>query len=248
MPSRCSFSAVTAPTPQSRSTGSGSRNASSRSGSTTSSPSGLLTALATLARNFVRATPTEIARPDLRTDALTQSHRDLLRRAGDAPEATDLEERLVDREALHERRRIAEDREDVLAGRRVRLHPRSDDHGIRAQVARLPASHRRADPAGLRLVARRQHHAAADDDRPAAKFRARRAARPTRRTRRDRRAARSPRPASCPPAGRPSCGSSHAPATWAASAGVRKSPSGFTRSRPPFTSVGAETTAGRRRI
>ncbi len=63
MPSRCSFSAVTAPTPQSRSTGSGCRNCSSRSGSTTSRPSGLLTALATLARNFVRATPTEIASP-----------------------------------------------------------------------------------------------------------------------------------------------------------------------------------------
>ncbi len=55
--------AVTGPTPQSRSTGSGCRNASSRSGGTTSSPSGLATPLATLARNFVRATPTVIGSP-----------------------------------------------------------------------------------------------------------------------------------------------------------------------------------------
>ena len=105
---------------------------------------------------------------DLRTNPLTQSHRDLLGRARDAPETTDLEERLVDGEPLHERRRIAEDREHVSTGRGVGVHPRRDDHGIRAQVARLPAAHRGAHPAGLRLVARRQHHAAADDDRPTA--------------------------------------------------------------------------------
>jgi hypothetical protein len=51
------------PTPQSRSTGSGWRNSSSPSGGTSSSPSGFATALATLARNFVRATPTLIGRP-----------------------------------------------------------------------------------------------------------------------------------------------------------------------------------------
>ena len=42
---------------------SGCRNASSPSGGTTSSPSGLATPLATLARNFVRATPTVIGSP-----------------------------------------------------------------------------------------------------------------------------------------------------------------------------------------
>ena len=54
---------MTGPTPQSRSTGSGCRNASSPSGGTTSSPSGFATPLATLARNFVRATPTVIGSP-----------------------------------------------------------------------------------------------------------------------------------------------------------------------------------------
>ena len=58
-----SLAEVTFPTPQSASTGSGCRNASSVPGATTSSPSGLAWALATLARNFVRATPTVIGRP-----------------------------------------------------------------------------------------------------------------------------------------------------------------------------------------
>ena len=58
-----SFPAVTGPTPQSRSTGSGWRKASSPSGGTTSRPSGLATPLATLARNLVLATPTVIGRP-----------------------------------------------------------------------------------------------------------------------------------------------------------------------------------------
>ena len=51
------------PTPHSFSTGSGCRNANSPSGGTSSSPSGFATPLATLARNFVRATPTVIGSP-----------------------------------------------------------------------------------------------------------------------------------------------------------------------------------------
>ena len=51
------------PTPHSRSTGSGCRKASSPSGGTTSRPSGFATPLATLARNFVLATPIVIGRP-----------------------------------------------------------------------------------------------------------------------------------------------------------------------------------------
>jgi len=65
-PRACSLSAVTGPTPHNRRTGNGCRNASSPSGGTTSSPSGLATALATLARNFVRATPTVIGSPTRR--------------------------------------------------------------------------------------------------------------------------------------------------------------------------------------
>ena len=63
IPRSRSLSAVIGPTPHSRSTGSGCRKASSPPGGTTSRPSGLATPLATLARNFVRATPTVIGRP-----------------------------------------------------------------------------------------------------------------------------------------------------------------------------------------
>ena len=168
MPSRCSFSAVTAPTPHSRSTGSGSRNASSRSGSTTSSPSGLLTALATLARNLVRATPTEMASP---TSARTRSRNRtaicsgvpaMRRRPPTSRNASSMESPSTSGVVS---RKIAN---TCSTGRGVGVHPRRDDHGIRAQLARLPAAHRGAHPTGLRLVARRQHHAAADDDGPAA--------------------------------------------------------------------------------
>ncbi len=63
IPRARSLAAVAGPTPQSASTGSGSRNARSPPAGTTSRPSGLATALATFARNFVVATPTVIGRP-----------------------------------------------------------------------------------------------------------------------------------------------------------------------------------------
>ena len=63
MPCARSLSAVTAPTPHNRRTGSGCRNASSRPGGTSSSPSGLASWLATFARNLVRAMPTVIGSP-----------------------------------------------------------------------------------------------------------------------------------------------------------------------------------------
>ena len=62
MPRSCSFAAVFGPTPHSRSIGSGWRNASSSPGSTTSSPSGLPTWLATFATDLVRATPMVMGR------------------------------------------------------------------------------------------------------------------------------------------------------------------------------------------
>ncbi len=62
-PRRLSFSAVASPIPHTASTGNGCRKSSSSSGSTTSRPSGLHARLATLARNFVRATPTETTSP-----------------------------------------------------------------------------------------------------------------------------------------------------------------------------------------
>ena len=156
--------AVTRPTPQSRSTGSGWRKPSSSSGGTTSRPFGFATALATFARNFVRAMPTVIGSPT--SSSTRRRSRAAISRAPREPfEPADVEERLVDREPLDERRRVLEDREHGLARLRVRRHPRRDDDGVRAEPPRLAAAHRRLDAVRLRLVARREHDPAADDHR-----------------------------------------------------------------------------------
>ena len=135
------------------------------SGGTTSSPSGFATPDATLARNFVRATPTVIGSPTFSRTRDTQTSRDLRRRARDPPHSAHVDERLVDRQPLHQRRRVLEDREHVLAGLRVGLEARRHDDGLRAQALGRPAAHRGLDPEGLRLVGRGQDHPAPDDHR-----------------------------------------------------------------------------------
>ena len=168
IPRSCSFAAVTAPTPHTRSIGSGWRKASSSSGGTTRSPSGLATPLATLARNLVLATPTEIRRPTCSRTSRRSCIGDLGRRTGDPPQATDVEERLVDRETLDPRRRLLEDPEDGPTRFGVGGHPRLDDDGVRTQPPGLRAAHRRAHPARLGLVAGGEHDSHPDDDRAAA--------------------------------------------------------------------------------
>ena len=188
IPRAWSLPAVTTPTPQSRSTGSGWRKASSPSGGTTSRPSGLATPLATLARNFVRATPTVIGRPDPLAHLAPQALGDRHGRPGDPLHPAHVEERLVDREPLDQRRRVVEDAVHRPARLGVGREARLDDDRLRAQPARAPAAHRGADAERLGLVARGEHDPRADDHRPAAQRAGRRAARPTRRTSRRRRA------------------------------------------------------------
>ena len=154
--------------PRDRSTGSGCRKSSSPSGGTTSSPSGLATPLATLARNFVLATPTVMRQADLLSHLAPQPHRDLGGRPCDPPHPADVEERLVDREALDERRGVLEDAEHRLARLGVNGHAGRDDDRVRAQPAGLVATHRRAHSVRLGLVARREDDARADDHRPPA--------------------------------------------------------------------------------
>ena len=101
-------------------------------------------------------------------DVPPQLHRDLGRGTGDPPQATDVEECLVDRETLDPRRRLLEDPEDGPTRFRVGGHPRLDDDGVRTQPPGLPAAHRRAHPAGLGLVAGGEHDSHPDDDRAAA--------------------------------------------------------------------------------
>ncbi len=101
---------------------------------------------------------------DLLEHSLPQPRRDLGGCSGEALEAADVEERLVDRHSLDERRRVLEQREHRLARFRVRRHAGLDPHRVRAQPARLEAAHRRADPVRLRLVARGEHDPEADDN------------------------------------------------------------------------------------
>ena len=79
----------------------------------------------------------------------------------------DVEERLVDREPLDDRRGILEDAEDRLARLHIRGEPRRDDDRVRAETARDRAAHRGADAECLRLVARGEDDSGADDDRAA---------------------------------------------------------------------------------
>ena len=158
-----SLEAVTAPTPHSRSTGRGWRNASSRSGGTTSRPSGFATPLATFARNFVRATPTVSGRPH-RSRTSARSRAAICRGVPRmCREPAPVEERLVDRHRLDHRRRLVEHGEHRAARLGVRRHPRRHDDRVRTQRPRPAAAHRGAHTAGARLVARGQHHPAADD-------------------------------------------------------------------------------------
>ena len=134
---------------------------------TSSSPSGLATPLATLARNLVRATPTVIGRPTVAQHVAAQAGGDLDRRAGDPPQAADVEERLVDGQALDERRGVLEHLEHRRAGVDVGREPGRHDDGVGAQPPGLVPAHRRAHAERLGLVAGGEHDAAADDDRAA---------------------------------------------------------------------------------
>jgi hypothetical protein len=101
-------------------------------------------------------------------DLRAQPRRDGDRLARDPAQPADVEKGLVDGDSLHYGRGVAEDLEDGLARLGVGRHPRWHHDRVRAQPARLPAVHRGAHPECLRLIARRQHHAAADDHRLAA--------------------------------------------------------------------------------
>ncbi len=101
---------------------------------------------------------------DLVADAAADRRGDVLRGPADASEPADTEERLVDADALHDRRRVVEDVEDLAAGLHVGVEPRPDHDGVRAEPARLVAGHRRAHSPRLGLVAGGQHHASPDQD------------------------------------------------------------------------------------
>jgi uncharacterized protein len=105
--------------------------------------------------------------PHLLEDLAPEPDGDLGGGAGDPPQPSDVEEGLVDRQPLDERRRVVEHLEERLAGFAVRVHPWANHDGLRAQPASERATHRRSDAERLRLVARREHDPGTDDHRAA---------------------------------------------------------------------------------
>jgi len=118
-----------------------------------------------LRQEFGAGDPDRDRQANLGSDTRPEPGGDLDRCSGDLGQPADVEERLVDRDALHEWGGVAEDREDVLARLGVRVEARRDDDRLRAEVVRRASTHRRADPERFRLVACGEHHTAAHDDR-----------------------------------------------------------------------------------
>ena len=100
-----------------------------------------------------------------------------------------IQERLVDRQRLDQRRQRLHGMAHLAADPDIFLHVGPDDDGVRAQRQRLEHRHRRAHAEGARDVAGGGDHAAlaaADDDAACRRAQDRRASRPWRRTRRNR--------------------------------------------------------------
>ena len=97
-----------------------------------------------------------------------QLHGDLGGRSREPLEPADVQERLVDRQSLDERRRVVEHPVDLLARLRVRRHARTNDDRVGAEPARKREAHRRVHAVRLRLVAGRKDDPAADDHGPSA--------------------------------------------------------------------------------
>ena len=86
----------------------------------------------------MRATPIEIGSPSSSRTRAPDFSRDLLRRAEKMRAAGDVGERLVDGDALDERREVAEHRDRGIAQPLVVLEVAADEDELRAKLARLP--------------------------------------------------------------------------------------------------------------
>ena len=169
--------AVCGPTPHRREIGSGARNDASSPGGTTTRPSGLRRSDPILATSLVRATPTEaVSRNSPRIVSLI-----CLAIAGAVAEQRSrgghVQEGLVDRDRLHERRESTKDRHDLathaLVGSPVHRH----EDAVGAEPSSRPDGHRRVDAELPCLVRGGAHDAAvarpahADDHRSADELR-----------------------------------------------------------------------------
>ncbi len=133
---------------------------------TTTRPSGFRRSEAILATSLVVATPTDAVSPTSVAGLVLDPPGDRRAVAEQGGRPGDVEERLVDRDRLDQRRVAPEDRHDVSAGDLVATTVDRQEHGVRAAAVRLAQRHRRVDPERARLVARRRHDARARPRRP----------------------------------------------------------------------------------
>ena len=140
MPRDASCSRVTGPTPHSSPTGSGSRNSSSVPAATTTSPSGLATCDATLARCLVVAHADRDRQPELGRAPgrrISVGHR--RRRPEEVDRPGDVEERLVDRDPLDEGSEVVEHLHHRVAEALVLLEVATGEREAGAELAGAPA-------------------------------------------------------------------------------------------------------------
>ena len=154
-PSAASRRRVAGPTPQRRSTGSGWRNSSSVPGATTSDTVGLGEIAGELGEQLRGRDADRRREPGLGAHA-PPDRRPRTRRP--APwmrdDAADVEERLVGRDRLDERRERTEDRHHLAALLAVAVEARREEHAVGTRAPRPRHRHRRVHAEAARLVAR----------------------------------------------------------------------------------------------
>ncbi len=186
MPRSWSLAAVTLPTPQSRSTGSGWRKASSSVGRHHQQPVGLGNAARHFGEELGAGHSDRDGQPDLVENPAPQAASRSPSGFPKSAQATYIEEGLIDRNPFDQRRGVVENLEHRLACLRVGGDPGLDHDRMRAQAPGESPTHGAADPEGPGLVAGRQDHTRTrrSPDDPAGGGCP--AARPTRRRRRGR--------------------------------------------------------------
>ena len=149
---------VFGPTPHSREMGSGSRKARSCPGATVTQPSGFPRSEPTLARNLLGASPIEATSPSSERIRVFRVRPISFRRPEQALAGRDIQERLIDREGLHQVRILPQDGEDASRHLGVSVPPRPDEDSGGTEPVGAADRHGRADPEGPRLVGAGRHH------------------------------------------------------------------------------------------
>lgn len=90
---------------------------------------------------------------------------DIRRRPEQVGTAGDIGESLIDRDALHQRRKVTQDGDRGIAKTLIFLEVPANEEELRTKFACLAARHAASHPKSPGLVARRQYHPAAYGDR-----------------------------------------------------------------------------------